>query len=184
MRLIVDGGTNADDSELVLADYASIDALITAIGALGKGWSCTVLATDTASRDASDLLIRPSMVVDNVARAYIEAIDDEITEYKVIYSGEDRNYGLIEKPGEFSPTTEYFVDFVAGYTTIPGALEMACLELVKHKYNRSQKSSGLKSEKMGKVYAYENFGISDLMECLGIHPEIKAGLDLFRRREF
>lgn len=184
IRLIVDGGANEDDTELTLSDYATIDALITAIEALGKGWSCTTLATDTDSRDASELLTRPSMAVTSTARAYIETVDDDVTSYKIIDPGEDRNYGVIQKPGGFSPSMEYFVDYVAGYTVIPYALEMACLEYVKYKYDASKRNLGIKKETIGKVYSYENFGIADFEQWLGLHPEIKGELDLFRRREF
>ena len=184
IRLIVDGGTNEDDTELTLSDYATIDALITAIEALAKGWSCTTLATDTDSRDASELLIRPSMAVTSTAQAHIETVDDDITDYKILSPGEDRNYGAIQKPSGFSPSQEYFFDFVAGYTVIPYALEMTCLEYVKYKYDASKRDTGLKSETMGKVYSYENFSIADFEKWLGLHPTIKNELDLFVRREF
>jgi len=182
--LIVDGGTNEDDTKLTLSDYATIDALITAIEALAKGWSCTTLATDTGDRDASELLIRPSMAVTTTAQAYIETVDDDITDYKIFSPGEDRNYGAIQKPGGFSPSMEYFFDFVAGYTVVPYALEMVCLEYVKYKYDASKRDTGLKSESIGKVYSYENFGLADFEKWLGLHPTIKNELDLFVRREF
>jgi len=183
LRLIVDGGTNDDDSDFTLADYATIDALITAITALAKGWTCTTLATDTGSKDASELLIRPSMTVTNVASAYIETVDDDITEYNVLYPTEDRNYGIIQRPGGFSPSTEYFINYVAGFTVVPYVLEQACIELVKYKYEKSKSGSGdLKKESMGKVYSYEKFGLKDLEH--GLSPDLVAELDLFRRREF
>lgn len=184
LRLVVDGGANDDDTALTLATYTTIDLLIAAIVALGKGWACTTLATDTGTRDASELLIRPSMAVTSVAQAYVETVDDDVTEYKLLYSDEDRNYGIIQRPGIFSPTMEYFVDYVAGFTTIPYALEGACIEYVKYKYDKSKRDSGVKSETIGKVYSYENFSMADFEKWLGLHPEIRAPLDLFRRREF
>jgi len=182
MRLIVDGGTNDDDSSLTLADYATIDLLIAAIAALAKGWSCTTMATDTGTRDASELLIRPSMFVGPTTQAYIETVDDDLTEYRLLEPNESRNYGALKRPSSFSPNTEYFVDYVAGFTSIPYALEQACIELVKYKYDLSKRGSGLKSEKIGNVYAYENFNIADLKN--GLSPELVAELDLFRRRDF
>jgi len=182
MRLVVSGGTNADDSELTLATYTSIDLLLAAITALGKGWSMTTLATDTSYRGASELLSRPSMYVDTVTSAYIETPDAFYTEYKLISPETGRNYGAIEKPGAFLTGTEYFVTYTAGYTTIPYSLEMACLELIKYKYDQKDKDSGLKSEKIGNVYAYENFSLADIKN--GLTEELKGELDLFRRRDF
>jgi len=46
----------------------------------------------------------------------------------------------------------------------------------------SQRGAGLKSEKIGNVYAYENFNIADLKN--GLPPDMIAELDLFRRRDF
>lgn len=182
LHLVVDGGTNDDDTDLTLASYASIDELITAITALGKGWSCTTSATDTSYRDASELLIRPSMNVTAVARAYCETFDGEVTEYKLISPAEARNFGVIEKPGIFSTNTEYFVSYTAGYSTIPYSLEQACIELVKYKYDLSKQASGLKAETIGNVYSYQKFSAADLVNGLPAH--LKSELETFVKREF
>jgi len=178
IRLVVDGGTNVDDSALTLATYTTIDALIAAIAALSKGWSCTTLATDTSTRDASELLIRPSMNVTTVVQAECETADSEYTDYQVISPAESRNYGVIERPGVFFSGTEYFIDYTAGYTTIPAALEQACIELVKYKIDQSTRDQGLKSEKLGGVYAYEK---ADLKA--GLPADLLMELNLFRRVE-
>ena len=184
MKLIVDGGANevTGSIDFTLATYTYIDELIAAIHDNGGGWSCTTMATDTGSRDASELLIRPSMFVDPTTQAYIETVDDDLTEYRLLEPTEDRNFGALKRPSIFSPSTEYFVNYVAGYTSIPYALEQACIELVKYKYDLSKRGAGLKSEKIGNVYAYENFNIADLKN--GLSPELVAELDLFRRRDF
>lgn len=181
IRLIVDGGANDDDEELTLSNYATIDLLIAAIHALGKGWVCTTLATDTDSRDASELLIRPSMFVDSSTSAYIETVDDDITDYRLLKPIEARNEGIIEKPGVFVSSYEYFIDYVAGYTTIPYSLEQACIELVKYKYDQSKRDSGLKSEKFGEGADY-SYTLADIKN--GLSEELLAQLNLFRKREF
>lgn len=124
------------------------------------------------------------MYVDSAKTAYIEVPDDFMTEYKVVSPSESRNYGVIEASVVFVPNLEHFISYQGGYTTIPYSLEMACIELVKYKYDKSKKDFGLKSERIGNVYAYENFGPGDLSEFLGLNPEIKAEIDLFRSREF
>lgn len=179
MRLIVDGGANADDSSITLADHSNIDALIAAIVALGKGWSCSTLATDTATRDADELLPQSSMFVDATKRAYCETADDYMTDYRVISPAEGRNYGVIQKAGIFVSSTEYFVSYVAGFATVPYALEDACVRLVKFKHDESTKDLTLASEKIGNVYAYAT---GDLEKALP--ASLISELELFRKREF
>ena len=178
IRLVVNGGANVDDSALTLADYTTIDALIAAIVALSKGWSCTTLATDTSTRDASELLIRPSMNVTPVVQAECETADVEYTDYQVISPTESRNYGVIVRPGVFFPGTEYFIDYTAGYTAIPAELEQACIELVKYKFDQSTRDRGLKSEKLGGVYEYVMADLKD-----GLPYDLLMELNLFRRVE-
>lgn len=179
IRLVVDGGTNDDDTALTLTDYTSIDDLITAIEALGKGWSCTTMASDTSTRDADMLLPRPAMYVNATTQAYLETVDDYLTDYRLEKPTEDRNEGMLRRLSIWNPSREYFVDYTAGYTTIPYALEQACIELVKYKFDTAPKDMGLKSEKMGNVYAYERFSSADLV--YGLSADLKAELDLFKK---
>ncbi|MBL7084334.1 MAG: hypothetical protein ISS41_11995 [Candidatus Aminicenantes bacterium] len=184
IRLIVDGGVNAYDTNtapLLLATYATIDLLIAAIHALGKGWVCTTLATDTGSRDASELLIRPSMAVTATAQAYCETVDDDITDYKLLKPTEARNEGIIEKDGAFTSGYEYFLDYTAGYITIPYSLEQACIYLVKYKYDQSKRDSGLKSEKFGEGADY-SYTLQDLKN--GLPSELLEELNMFKKRDF
>ena len=182
IRLIVNGGTNASDNALTLATYTTIDLLIAAINALGKGWSITTLATDTGSRDASELLIRPSMFVDDAKQAYCETVDDDITDYKLLKPTEARNEGIIEVPGVFTSGYEYHISYVAGYTSpIPYALEQACIALVKYKYDQSKRDSGLKSEKFGEGADY-SYTLQDLKN--GLPSELLEELNMFKKRDF
>lgn len=188
IRLIVDGGTNDDDTALTLATYATIDALIVAIHALGKGWACTTMATDTATRDASELLIRPSMFVDSSKQAYCETVDDDITDYKLLKPIEARNEGIVEKSGIFMAGFEYFFSYTAGYTSIPYVLEQFCIYLVCYVYGKSKRAGDeeLKSETFGEGadYKYERISMADFDEARALMPlEIQNGLDLFKKRE-
>jgi len=186
IRLIVDGGTNNDDTELTLADYDKIDDLITAIEALAKGWACTTMATDTATRDADELLIRPSMFVDATKQAECETVDSNLTDYRLLNPTEARNDGMIEKSGAFVSGQEYFCTYIAGYTVIPYALEQACIELVAYKYGQSKRagSEDLKGESFGEGadYKYEKFNVGDIKNILP--ASMLAELDLFKKRSF
>jgi len=180
IRLIVDGGTNADDTALTLSTYTSIDALITAIHALAKGWTCTTLATDTSYRDASELLERPSMAVTATVSAYIEVVDEDITDYKLMSYDADRNEGIIKKATVFQEGTEYFVNYTGGFTTTPAALEEACIRLVAYRYGQSKRadSGDLKKEQLGD-YSYEKFGLAEFKGALP--PDLIAEIELFKK---
>jgi len=195
IRLIVDGGDNDDDEEITLADYSHggasgdcIDDLIADIHTHGHGWSITTMATDTATRDASELLIRPSMFVNAVTSAYCETVDDDITDYRLLKPSEARNEGIIEKSGVFMAGYEYFIDYTAGYTTIPYVLEQFCIYLVCYVYGKSKRAGDeeLKSETFGEGadYKYERISMADFEKARALMPlEIQNGLDLFKKRE-
>jgi len=156
MRLVVTGGANADDTTLTLADYANIDLLIAAIEALGKGWECTKLATDTATRLATELLPRPAMAVTPTVSAECETPDDDLTDYRLLNPTEARNEGMLLRASAFDATREYFVSYTAGYTTIPYSLEMFCIYLVSYIYGKSKRAGteGLQSESFGEGADY------------------------------
>lgn len=173
-------------TSLTIDDYATINALITAIEA-NAGWDCTLLNSSCGSYDPKLVLLpRPRMYCLTPSLAYAEMVDDFLTEYHLEAGPDaDRNQGIVYYPGVFiNGHQNIFVWYTAGYTTVPYSLEMACIELVKWKHDRSKKDFSLRSEKIGNVYSYENFGIGDFEAFMGIHPEIRAELDLFRRREF
>jgi len=110
--------------------------------------------------------------------AYIEIPDDYITDYH-LEKGTDEFYnpGILYYYGGFNAGHQnVFVWYTAGYTTIPYALEQACLELVKFKYDQSKRDPGMKSEKIGGVYSYT---LADLKNALP--DELLSQLQLFRR---
>ena len=179
MRLIVDGGDNADDTELTLASYATIDLLIAAIEALAVGWSCTTIATDTDTRDADECLIRPSMYVDATTYADIETPDTDLTDYRLIKPTEARNAGMVRRPSAWQESTEYFFDYTAGFTTIPYDLEECCLELIKNKWMQMRVDPSMKSEKMGD-YSYTKFSLADIRS---LPADMKDRMDYYTRRE-
>jgi len=171
------------DVSITIDSFASINALITEIET-NAGWSCTLSSAGAGAYDpALVLLTLPRMYCDSTTQATVEMIDGWVTDYYVEEPAEARNYGAVYKSGGWpSGNQNLFFWYKGGYTTIPYALKQACIELVKYKYGQSKVDAGLKSEKIGKVYAYERFSAADLEA--GLSPELKAELDLFRRRSF
>lgn len=147
LSLIADGTAAAP---LTLATYATINALILA---LPVGWSATLLASTCGTRKATDLLIRPGMYCLSPNVAYIEIPNDELTDYHLIAPIEARNYGILYYPSGFTAGQEIFVDYVAGYVTLPPLLEDICIRLAAYKYRQSQKDLAVASESLGD-YSY------------------------------
>jgi len=140
-------------TSLTLSSYATINLLIDAINAVA-GWSATLLNSSLGTRKSTDLLIRPAMSCISPAMAYCEIPNDELTDYHLIAPSEDRNYGQLYYSGGFTQGTEYFVDYTAGYSTVPAALEELCLALIKLKYDRNKKDMTVQSETIGGVWSY------------------------------
>jgi len=150
LTLTVNGGTNDGDSDFTLADY-TLSTLVTAINAVGSGWSCTLV--DRGEWDAIELLeCSGKNCLDTYAYAQIP--EDVISEFTIEkYEGKlhlvsDRFYR-----GNENVTVRY----TAGYVTTPGDLEQICIDLVNTYYQSRTKDLTLKSEKIGD-YSYTNSG--------------------------
>jgi hypothetical protein len=174
IKLSADG---AAATSLAFADYATLTLIIAAINAL-SGWTATLPDSSLGARKSTDLLVRPAMHCLSVTVCYAELPDDDLTDYFVVDPTEDRNYGAIEVVGGFQRGEEYFIDYTAGYTTIPAALEEACLELVKFKYEQLKHDRNLRSESLGD-YSYT---IADFKSALP--DDMREAIDAFRRRVF
>jgi hypothetical protein len=171
LSLVADGGAA---TSLILASYATINLLLAAVPI---AWTATLLSTTYGTRKATDLLVRPAMYCLSPDLAYGEIPDDELTDYYLLAPTEARNYGILHYPSGFTAGQEFFVDYTAGYTApIPYALEAACLELVKFKYDQKENDQALKSETLGD-YSYT---IGDFKRALP--DDTKEALDLFKRR--
>ena len=178
IQLVVDGGDNevTGSVDFTLATYTYIDELITAIHDKGGGWVCTTLATDTDTRDASELLIRPCMFVDSTAQAYLETGNNELTDYLLRKPrNEDRNEGILYYPSIFTEGVEYLITYTAGWTTTPYALESICIELVKIRFEKTKINPMLKSESIGSVYKYT------LQDVKGLSLDMQEELSLFKK---
>jgi len=74
-----------------------------------------------------------------------------------------------------------FVTYQAGYLAgaIPPLLQQICIELIKNKYNLIGKDTTLKSEKIGRVYAYT---MGDFDKALGSAGLSRGDIELFMDR--
>jgi uncharacterized phiE125 gp8 family phage protein len=174
VKLTADG---AAATSLALATYATITLLLAAINAV-SGWTATLPDSSLGVRKSTDLLMRPGMHCLSPTVCYAELPLGELTDYFLVDPTEDRNYGVIESVGGFVCGEDYFVDYTAGFTTIPFALEEACILLIAYRYNQKAKDASIKSESLGD-YSYS---LRDMSGALP--PDLQDAIDLYRRRVF
>jgi len=164
-------------TSLTFSDVANntLTKLIGVINALpGTPWTATLLDSSLGARKSSDLLIRPGMYCLSPTLAYCEIPDDELTDYYLISPSEDRNYGVLYCPGGWTRGQEYFIDYTAGYATMPIDLEDICIRLVVNRYNQSKQSTAYKSENLGD-YGYT------LADIRSLPDDLKEAADLYKR---
>lgn len=184
VRLTADGTVTTK----TISDSATINDLITAINT-APDWTATLLVSDYGARKAYYTSLDGTAKVPEILPmtahdcispnlAYIEIPQEDLAGHYLLtnYGDEDRNPGIIYSPSGWAYGHQsIFVDMTAGYTTIPFALEMLCLEMVKDKYDQSKKDLSVKSETLGD-YSYT------LADWKVISDSVKEAAGFFRRR--
>jgi len=146
LTLIVYGGASAGTSTLTLTDYTDITALAAAINALGTGWSASAMST-WADWAASDCGKCDFMGWECFGGDVIFLTVPGERENDFSYYADDG--GLYRIGGWPAGHRNIFVDFTAGYSTIPDDLEQVALELVQLAYDSREHDVALKQERLG-----------------------------------
>jgi len=137
------------DTGFALSDYATVDALATAITAV-SGWTGTAL-DNFDDYPASELLRAPAKDANG------ENVDCEVAETsETDYEIEDMDRALLYNPRYWSSGHgNVCVDYRAGYARedLPEPLQAAAAELTAMLWNLSKKDPTLRSEKIG-AYSY------------------------------
>ena len=172
IRLLVQGGDNADDTSLTLADYSTLTSLLSAITSIDKGW---VMINNTALGVWSPSELIPSLggsqCLGDYADVYIP--DEPLTDFVV-----DNESGIINLRGRFCHGFQnIIIRYTAGYTTIPADLEQVCIDLVKIYYDMRDKNWLLSSEKIGD-YSYGTK--ADQATCSNMPKHITDRLEIWK----
>ena len=159
LRLNADGTV----TDLTLSSYATINLLIAAVNAT-SGWTATLVSQGTrtptytglSSATVAELVRSPAQRCKSPNVAFITVPNTEVDDYSLIGGGgdEDRDSGILYRAGGWTAGETYFVDYAAGYTTVPAALEEACLMLVKYAKDKMTKDGTLQGEVLGD-YSYQ-----------------------------
>jgi hypothetical protein len=169
MTLSIDGGTNDGSDDLTLSSY-TIETLVTAINALGKGWSATTTISDYAVWDADEIL--PTSGLNCLDRnAYVSV--PQKTEQDFIV---DEYVGSITLPTGFpSGDQNVTVRYTAGYATTPADLEQICIDLVNTYYRGRKRDMSVKSEKLS------DHSITFVDGSFGLPKEIRIRLAPYKK---
>ena len=171
VMLVVDGtATPAIEIPFLGNNLLALAGLINAVA----GWTATVAATAYNSFPSTQIFRKLNRFVLN-QYIYLEIPDEPIDGYEVEYES-----GILRLASGFTwGWRNIFVTYMGGYTTIPPLLQQICIELVKNKYNLIGKDTTLKSEKIGRVYAYT---MGDFDKALGSAGLSRGDIELFMDR--
>lgn len=143
VTLTITGGSNAGSNTLALADYTTISTLQAAIDALA-GWGAA-LAGDTGNYPSTDLMPIPAWDVLNTSTG-LYAATDPLNGYRF-----DTAEGTLFRDAGVFPSGSHnvFVEYRAGYASLPDDVDMAARKLVADVHAARLRDPSLQSERLG-----------------------------------
>lgn len=114
----VASGTTTTDESVSFASSATLSAVVSAINALGSGWSAALIDSSHGGRSSADL--RPQGALNCTdGPGYIHEWVDETTAFRI-----DHRRGWLIGAGW--PGEDYRIIYTAGYNEIPEDVQHAC----------------------------------------------------------
>jgi len=152
-----------------------LPAMIAAINLeSGTGWNASIMSSAYNNYPSNQLFKKLNRFALN-QDIHLQMPDQPLDGYEIDYDS-----GILYLPSTFgSGWRNIFVTYTGGYSTIPPFLQQICIELVKNKYNLIGKDTTLKSEKIGRVYAYT---MGDFDEALSSAGLSRGDIELFMDR--
>ena len=164
--------TSTTTNTIDFATYTTLATVNTAIDAL-TNWSST--AVSAYSGFASTELL---------AQGGLNARDGRAVALLIPNRGENFNIewdrGIVTVDSGFTGGERIWVDYTAGYTTIPEALEQACIDLASSLYQSRGKDLGVVSERIGD-YSYSR---ASGVGAVDIPDRVKWALGPFMKYSF
>jgi len=133
-------------NEIDFATYATLADVNTAINALAN-WSSTVVSAYSGFV-SSELIQQGGLNARNGTAVSLLIPNRGENSFDV-----DWDRGIISVDSGFTKGERIWIDYTAGYSTIPDALEQACIDLASSLYHSRDKDLGVASEKIGD-YSY------------------------------
>ena len=146
LTLAVYGGASAGTSTLTLADHADIDALATAVNALGTGWTAVAVSSysDWAATECGkiDFMGQECFAGTTI---HLEVPEEREDTFQV-YADEGCLYRASGWPRGHR---NVFVDYTGGYSVVPDDIEQAAIEIVARLWAERERDPGVTSERLG-----------------------------------
>ena len=161
VTLTVVGGTNDGAYTATVAVSTTLGTLATALSALTGTWTAVALSGLSAYESAS--IYKCGQLEAFESYAYLQIPDEGEAEYTI--SLEPENESVLITDGVWPKGQKnIYVEYNAGYATIPYTLQQVCAELATIMLRSGARDTGLKSEKLGdhSWTAFEGGG--DLLE--------------------
>ena len=167
------GGVNQSDASLAYSSNATISDLAAAVTA-ETGWTGTVQGS--RGHFAPKELV-PYGSQECLSQDFIlEVPTDWLSDYNT-----DHEDGILYRPGGwFEGFENIYLNYTAGYATIPADLEQVCIKGVASAFGQRSINPNLKSEKIGD-YSYTNLDASAVQKEINT---FEAELDKWRRIEY
>ena len=129
ITLVIVGGANAGTDTVTFAAAATVATMVTAIVALGKGWESSAASSLYNGYPSSELFVRGAQSCLS-SWSYHYMPSDPVNGYKI-----DLVEGVVGLPSTLSVGwPNVYIQYTAGYATIPDDIENACLETVAYLY--------------------------------------------------
>lgn len=142
LELVVQGGTNDGTDTLTLADY-TLSTLVTAINALGTGWTASLLISSYGTWEAAELLTTMGLSAFDTVTAYLQIPEDVKSAFRV-----DAESGRVYLSTEFPRGHEnVIIRYTAGAATTPADLEQICIDLVNTYYRSRKRDTSVMAER-------------------------------------
>lgn len=126
---------NGSSADLLLATYSTLTLLVDAINAIGSGWVAVLTSSSYGAILSSEIIdfYGRSCLDSNIA--YIEIKDESLTDFELNADTGEINHTF---PVGFQ---NVFINYTAGYSTIPEDLQMAVKILVQYIYNKVEEDN-------------------------------------------
>ena len=160
---------NGSESDLALGTYTTMTTLVAAINALGDGWTATLSSSEYGDILSSEIISFYGRSCLDSDIAYVEMPDNSLTDFIL-----DADTGIVEHPTKFpSGYQNIFINYTAGYSSIPDDLQMATKILTQFIYNK------VREDNLGNEY----YSLGDVKVALTneFPIEVKKVLDGYKR---
>ena len=168
LTLTLDGTA---DTTITFATYDTLTKLVDAVNALGSNWQASLVSTEYSSFKSSELIKKYGAYCLDNTWAYLNVPDGYIDDYEV-----DEDIGELYYSGGFTVGNKnIFIDYTAGYTTVPDDLSEAALEIIGIGYkNWKENTLGVTNRTIGDG--------SITLETIDIPKRAYQILDRYRKR--